>query len=63
MAEHDEAFSGLAKGLADNEEKIVAELIECQGEPVDIGGYFQPDPAKCEVAMRPSKTFNDLIDN
>ena len=39
------------------------DLIECQGPPVDIGGYYRPDPVKAEAAMRPSKAFNALIDN
>ena len=38
------------------------ELIECQGPPADVGGYYKVDPAKAEAVMRPSKVFNDLID-
>jgi len=38
------------------------DLIECQGPPVDIGGYYKPDPKKTEKAMRPSKIFNELMD-
>merc|ERR1712054_105332 len=41
QAEVDPAFESLAKGLADNEEQILADLIECQGQPVDIGGYWK----------------------
>jgi len=55
------AFAGLAKSLAANEDKIVEELNNCQGNPVDIGGYYQPDTEKAEKAMRPSKTLNDLL--
>jgi len=40
---------------------IVAELIAVQGSPVDIGGYYQPDPAKAAAVMRPSKTFNEAV--
>jgi len=57
------AFSGLAKALSDNEEKIVKELNNCQGDRVDLGGYYQPDPAKVEKAMRPSATLNALLAN
>jgi isocitrate dehydrogenase len=56
-----EAFSGLAQTLADQEEKIVGELIAVQGSPVDIGGYYQPQPALAEAVMRPSGTFNEAI--
>jgi len=62
MANHDPSFKPLAEGLSSSEEGIVSELIECQGDEVDIGGYFKPDPEKVEAAMRPSKAFNDLID-
>jgi isocitrate dehydrogenase len=54
-------FAPLAKHLADNEQKIVAELIEIQGKPADIGGYYQPDPAKAAEAMRPSTTWNEAL--
>ena len=57
------AFSGLAKALGDNEEKIVEELNNCQGRHVDLGGYYQPDPEKVEKAMRPSETLNSLLAN
>ncbi|KFN46705.1 isocitrate dehydrogenase [Arenimonas malthae CC-JY-1] len=54
-------FAPLAKALADNEQKIVAELLAVQGQPVDIGGYYRPDPAKVSAAMRPSPTFNAAL--
>lgn len=54
-------FSQIAGQLAKNEEKINAELIAVQGKPVDIGGYYHPDPAKASQAMRPSRTFNAII--
>jgi isocitrate dehydrogenase len=63
MAKRDPTWLGLAKGLADAEEEIVKDLIECQGPAVDLGGYYRPDPVKAEAAMRPSKAFNALIDN
>jgi isocitrate dehydrogenase len=55
-------FTPLAKTLADNEQKIVAELLEVQGKPVDIGGYFKPDHAKVTAVMRPSATFNQALE-
>jgi len=58
LAEH---FSALAKTLAENEEAIVAELNEVQGEAVDIGGYYYPDPEKTTSVMRPSKTLNEAL--
>ena len=55
-------FAKLARTLADNESKIIAELNDAQGSAVDIGGYYQPDPARAEKAMRPSPTFNAALD-
>jgi isocitrate dehydrogenase len=60
-AELAERFAPLAQQLADAEEAIVAELGEAQGEPVDVGGYFRPDPDRVASAMRPSPTFNDAL--
>ena len=54
-------FAPLAKTLAENEAKIVAELGAVQGKAVDIGGYYQPDLAKLDAIMRPSTTFNTAI--
>ncbi|GAB3433008.1 NADP-dependent isocitrate dehydrogenase [Massilia solisilvae] len=54
-------FAPLAKTLAENEQKIVAELLEVQGKPVDIGGYYKADDAKVKAVMRPSKTFNAAL--
>ncbi|MGE4489780.1 MAG: NADP-dependent isocitrate dehydrogenase [Kiritimatiellales bacterium] len=54
-------FAPLAKTLAENEEKIVAELIAVQGKPVDIGGYYRPDEKLAAAAMRPSQTFNAAL--
>ena len=56
------AFGPLATALAMNEETIVAELIDCQGVPMDIGGYYFPDPALAAAAMRPSATLNGIVD-
>jgi isocitrate dehydrogenase len=56
-----EHFSKLAATLAENEDTIVAELNEVQGEEVDIGGYYAPDSDKTTAVMRPSKTFNAAL--
>jgi isocitrate dehydrogenase len=54
-------FAPLAKALAENEAKIVAELVAVHGKPVDIGGYYRPDLAKVGAAMRPSATLNAAL--
>lgn len=54
-------FAEIAKKLELNEPKIVSELISSQGSAVDIGGYYHPDPALASKAMRPSATFNSII--
>jgi isocitrate dehydrogenase len=55
-------FAPVATALGENEAKIVAELNDAQGAPQDLGGYYQPDPALAEAAMRPSATFNGILD-
>jgi isocitrate dehydrogenase len=55
-------FANVAKQLAANAQKIDAELIAAQGKPMDIGGYYRPDPKKTAAAMRPSATLNAIID-
>ena len=57
-----ERFSKIADELAKNETKIIAELTAAQRKPQDIGGYYLPDPEKTSKAMRPSPTFNAIID-
>jgi isocitrate dehydrogenase len=54
-------FAPVAAQLTREEEKIVGELNAAQGKPVDIGGYYHPDAAKCGAAMRPSGTFNRIL--
>ena len=54
-------FAALADRLSENEEVIVAELAEAQGDSVDIGGYYYPDSEKTTAVMRPSKTLNDAL--
>ena len=55
-------FVPLAVALANAEETILQDLIDCQGVPMDIGGYYFPDSAMASQAMRPSATFNSIID-
>ncbi len=55
-------FAPIARDLADNEQAITTELIECQGKPMDIGGYYQPDPDLATKALRPSETFNAILE-
>jgi isocitrate dehydrogenase len=55
------AFEALARRLSEQEQTIVGELIGIQGSPTEIGGYFQPDPARAAAVMRPSRTFNDSL--
>lgn len=54
-------FAKLAGELSQKEEAIVQELNSSQGEPMDIGGYYQPDLAKATSAMRPSATLNEAL--
>src|SRR5262245_2478143 len=54
-------FRPLAQTLADNEVKIMEELYSVQGRPVDIGGYYVPNPDLASKAMRPSRTFNAVL--
>jgi isocitrate dehydrogenase len=55
-------FTPVAAALVANAAKITQELLGAQGKPVDIGGYYFPDDAKCARAMRPSVTLNAIID-
>ncbi|MFZ9962877.1 MAG: NADP-dependent isocitrate dehydrogenase [Burkholderiales bacterium] len=56
------SFQAIASALLENEEKIVGDLRKCQGSEVDIGGYYRPNAEKVSGAMRPSATFNAIID-
>ena len=62
LASADLALARLADTLEAKEETIMDELLSCQGSPVDIGGYYHPDPVKTEAAMRPSPTLNAAIE-
>ncbi|MGL6034116.1 MAG: NADP-dependent isocitrate dehydrogenase, partial [Acinetobacter johnsonii] len=55
-------FAPLAKALAENEDKIIAELAQVQGQAADIGGYYAVDTAKVNAVMRPSETLNAALD-
>ncbi|MCS6571391.1 NADP-dependent isocitrate dehydrogenase [Corynebacterium diphtheriae] len=57
-----ETFAPVAAQLEDNKDTIAAALIDVQGTPVDLGGYYQPDDAKTAAVMRPVAEFNSIID-
>ncbi|HUA95350.1 MAG TPA: NADP-dependent isocitrate dehydrogenase, partial [Acidimicrobiales bacterium] len=57
-----ETFAPLAETLAAKEQVIVDELVAVQGSPVDLGGYYRPDPELAHAVMRPSSTFNKALD-
>jgi isocitrate dehydrogenase len=61
-AEMQARFASVASELEANEATIVEELLSAQGRPVDIGGYYYPDETMAENEMRPSSTFNAIID-
>jgi len=61
-AEIQARFIPVAKALSDSETKIVDELLAAQGEAMNVGGYYLPDDAMAKEAMRPSATFNAIID-
>jgi len=54
-------FAPLAQRLAEDEPRIIEELGAVQGSPVEIGGYYRPDPQLLDAAMRPSATFNAAL--
>lgn len=55
-------FAGIARKLGENETRIIDELNGAQGHPVSIDGYYRPDRVKTTRAMRPSATFNAIVD-
>ena len=57
-----ERFGVFAETLQSNEDKINEELLAAQGEAVDVGGYYSPDPELTAKAMRPSATFNTALE-
>ena len=56
-----EIFAPIAMQLAENEGRIISEIAATVGKPADIGGYYLPDEAKANQALRPSSTFNKII--
>jgi isocitrate dehydrogenase len=56
-------FAPVAQELEANVDVILQELQAVKGKPVDLGGYYHPDPAKMQAAMRPSATFNTIVDS
>ena len=54
-------FAPLADTLEAQEKKILVELAEAQGRPVELGGYYRPDPEALDRAMRPSGAFNSAL--
>ena len=56
------AFGPIAKELTDGEQTIAEELLAVQGKPADIGGYYRPDAEKTAAVMRPSATFNRILE-
>jgi isocitrate dehydrogenase len=54
-------FAPIAKELADSEDVIMNDLLQCQGTAVDIGGYYKPDFEKLDAAMRPSAVLNQIL--
>ena len=56
-------FAPIATKLTENEAQILREINDNQGHRIDIGGYYHPNRSKTEAAMRPSKTFNAIIDS
>jgi isocitrate dehydrogenase len=56
-------FSNIAKALLENELSIIEELNDIQGVPVDIDGYYRPDPHLCDASMQPSKILKNIIDS
>lgn len=57
-----QTFADLAAALSGSEHTILQELATAQGSTVDLGGYYHPDDEKATAAMRPSPTFNTIID-
>jgi isocitrate dehydrogenase len=56
-------FTKITEALEKNETEITGELLAAQGRSQEIGGYYHPDLALCEKAMRPSAKFNSIIDS
>ncbi|OFX28236.1 MAG: hypothetical protein A2X08_14375 [Bacteroidetes bacterium GWA2_32_17] len=57
-----EKFAPVAKQMTENESIIIKEIAQTVGKPIDIGGYYLPNDEKVKHALRPSNTFNKIID-
>lgn len=55
-------FSKISEDINKNEDLILKELTNAQGSHQEIGGYYKPDPILVSKAMRPSTTFNSILD-
>ena len=55
-------FSSISESLLSSQDDIVREYLDAQGDPVDVGGYYRPVDSMAESIMRPSSTFNAIID-
>ncbi len=62
LAQEDPSFQPLFEQLSENRAQIVEEFKKCQGDPVDLGGYYLPTYDKTAVAMRPSATLNKILE-
>ena len=61
LAEEDPAYKPMFEALSEARSQIVEEFTQCQGEPVDLGGYYLFDPVKASQAMNPSPTLNKIL--
>jgi isocitrate dehydrogenase len=61
LAEEDPAYKPLFDALSDARPQIVDEFKECQGDPVELGGYYLFDPVKASQALNPSPTLNKIL--
>ena len=61
-AELAQSFAAISAELLAAEEIIIKELIDAQGSPVDMGGYYHPCDDKAGTAMRPSPTLNTILE-
>jgi len=57
------AYVEASKALSEHETTILSELIDCQGKPMDLGGYYHVDKAKTDAVMNPSATLNKIVEN
>ena len=63
LSQEDPAYTLMFKALTDAREQVIEEFKICQGEPVDLGGYYLFDPKKARDAMNPSPTLTKILDS